>query len=373
MVCKLCKRKFHLPLNLFNGQAVCPHCKNQLVAVSALEITKENEEQFALSKIALLRYLSPKSWKVSNMNVAGVNLLEKAMEYCDVAAKSGNPKAIFQMAYLLEYFQTENKNQVESIRLAFGYYSALCYNELTSVRREDGAKEFSSQEFLDLKISAATNLLRICSTYAALLKSSGGYYDYKMNKERLSALYKGVKFPENQALNTFNKVNTVYNTLMASRSRTKAPLFGVFMLSVGQMQELFSIKDKACKKLISKSPDLLYYMPCDKNGRVQEMDRYFSRIASVEIADRVLEEQRARGYMYLYFFNTSGKHPYLNIKQMQTVKAELERDDQALLQSLVSYISSDMMVFFDDDIERYKIRNSAHGAVEKLIDCVREE
>ncbi len=380
MVCNACNRKFRLPLNLFNGQVVCPHCKNELLEINSLQVTKENEELYNLSKIALLRYLSPKSFKEEKSDITRAALLKLAIEYCDHSAKSGNPKAIAQMAYLLEYFPNEHKNQVEAIRLAFGYYAALCYNELVSVPVKEGAKEFSTEEFFELKTSAGRNLLRICATYSALL--TGPSYDYKKNKERLNAspVYKAknMRFADEQVLTgSFNKVAAVHNTIDATRSKTRAPLFGVFKLSATQVKELFSADEgeqNSCFKLIDKSPDFLHYMICDKNGKVRrDEDRYFSRLANIELAEKLCADLKESDYVFFYFFNTSGKHPYLNGKQMQQVKHEIEMDDQALLFSLLSGISDDMAVFFDDDIEMYKNRQSVHGAVERLIDCVREE
>ncbi len=380
MVCNTCNRKFRLPLNLFNGQVVCPHCKTELLEINNLQVTKENEELFNLSKIALLRYLSPKSFKEEKSDITRATLLKLAIEYCDNAAKSGNPKAIAQMAYLLEYFPNETKNQVESIRLAFGYYAALCYNELVSVPAKEDAKEFTAEEFFELKMSAGRNLLRICATYSALL--TGPSYDYKKNKERLntSPIYmaKNIHFADEQVLTgSFNKVAAVLNTIDATHSKTRAPLFGVFKLSASQVKELFAVDDEGknvCFKMIDKSPDFLHYMICDKNGKVhRDEDRYFSRLANIELAERLCTDLKENDFVFFYFFNTSGKHPYLNGKQMQQVKRELETDDQTLLFSLLSGISDDMAVFFDDDIEMYKNRQSVHLAAERLIDCVREE
>ena len=380
MICKNCGNKFASPLYLYNGSSTCPRCKKEILTISALKVTKENEEYFNLSKIAFLRYLSPKSVNGTTAEkMSQVELLNKAQYYCQLSATLGNPHAIMQTAYLLERFRSENKNELERIRLAIEYYSALCYSELNFVKGENGAKELSQDEFILLKVEAGKKLLKLCSKYSALLKSSIRY-DYKKNKERLNALYKTASFQDDDfspSVN-FNKVDSLIDILSSSRSKTKAPLFGVFFLSAEQFKLLFAKKNggvqSVVSKLVSKDPDFLRYMICDKEGKVSsDSARFFNRIASVKIANEVVENLQDEDFVYLYFFNAYGKHNYLTGKQIQTVKGELEENDQALLLSLVNYISEDTAVFFDDDIEQFKSGKNAYGATTELIKSVRGE
>jgi uncharacterized paraquat-inducible protein A len=59
MICKNCGSKFSNPLYLYNGSSTCPRCKKEILTISALSVTKENQEYYNLSEIAFLRYLSP--------------------------------------------------------------------------------------------------------------------------------------------------------------------------------------------------------------------------------------------------------------------------------------------------------------------------
>jgi hypothetical protein len=380
MICKNCGSKFSNPLYLYNGSSTCPRCKKEILTISALSVTKENQEYYNLSEIAFLRYLSPKSVNGTTAEkTSQAELLVKAHYYCQLSAEQGNPHAIMQMAYLLEKFRSESKNELERIRLAIEYYGALCYSELNFVKSEKGAKEISQEEFTLLKVEAGKKMLKLCKKYSALLKSSTRY-DYKKNKERLTALYKTASFQDDDfsLATSFNKVDTLIDILSSSRSKTKAPLFGVFFLSAEQFKLLLEKKggneQSVVAKLISKDPDFLRYMICDKTGRVaSDSDRFFNRIASVKIANEVVETLKEEDYIYLYFFNAYGKHNYLTGKQIQTVKRELEENDQALLLSLVNYISEDTAVFFDDDIEQFKSGKNAHGVVTELIKSVRGE
>lgn len=380
MICKNCGNKFSFPLYLYNGSSTCPRCKKEILTINTLAVTRENEEFYNLSQIAFLRYLSPKSINAAKVEkFSPAETLNKTHYYCQLAATQGNPHAILQMSYLLEKFRSENKNELERIRLAIEYCSALCYSELNFVKGENGAKELSQDEFLVLKVEAGKRLLSLCQRYATLLKSSARY-DYKKNKERLTALYKTASFQDDTlSINeSFNKVDSLIDILQSSRSKTKAPLFGVFLLSAEQFKSLITKKSGGATSkvanLISKDPDFLRYMICDNEGRVaSDSDRFFNRIASVNIANEVVEILTEEDYVYLYFFNCYGKHPYLTNKQIQVVKKELEENDQALLLSLVNYISEDTAVFFDDDIEQFKTGKNAYGAATELIKSVRGE
>ncbi len=374
MICKTCGKNFQFPLYSFNGTPVCPHCKKEVLT---LAVSKENEEYYNLSQIAFLRYLSPKSAnRTVGEKLKPIEALKKAQRYCQISASLGNPFAILQMGYLLEKFRSENKNELERIRLAIVYYRTLCYCEEEAVATEKGANEISQEQFTALKIEAGKRFLKICSKYSSLLKTLP-QDDYKRNKERLNAKYSTAYFEDAESSqNTpFNKVEAVVNILTSSRSKAKAPLFGVFLLNANQYKALFETNGNestsAVAKLIKKDPDFLRYMLCDKSGRVKDDNaRVFSRLASVERATSVADNLTEDSFLYLYFFNMYGKHPYLNKKQMQTVKRELENDDYALLLSLVNYVSEDSAVFFDDDIEQFKTNKHASGAVTKLIESI---
>lgn len=374
MICKDCGKTFQFPLYSFNGTPVCPHCKKETLTVA---ITKENEEYYNLSRIAFLRYLSPKSTRMDyGEKQRPSEALKKAQGYCQISASQGNPYALLQMGYLLEKFRSESKTEIERIRLAIVYYRALCYCDAEFINAEKGATELTKDEFTKLKIEAGKKLLKLCLKYSALLKTSP-QDDYKKNKDKLNAKYSTVYFNEDDSSQSepFNKVETLINILLSSRSKTKAPLFGVFLLSAEQYQALFTVSENerlsATAKLIKKDPDFLRYMPCDKTGRAQsDKARVFIRLANVERAVSLADSLTEGNYVYLYFFNTYGKHQYLNKKQMLTVKKQLEEDNYALLLSLVNYISEDTAVFFDDDIEQFKTGKNAYGAVAKLIESI---
>ncbi len=381
MICKVCGRKFLTPLYLFNGQTTCPHCKTELLEVSKLEITKQNEELYALSQIAFFRYLSPRSVddnKAAKPTVSSAKLYESAFEYCQKAAEQGHPKAISQMAYMLEHFQSQSKNQLERIRNAFEFYAALCYCDLETVKCEDGVPEFTAQDFLKLKTDAGRNLLKLCKVYAIILKSSIRY-DYQTNKERLSKKYANEYFLEDEVgANEYNKVLSAFDILASSRSKSRAPLFGIFFLSASQAKELFLLEgDKehiSCKKLIDKSPDFLRCRICNANrSALNANDTQFQRLASADRLNGVLEKLKDDQYLTLFFFNTLGRHQYLNGNQMKQIRKAFGEDDQALLIELVKVISEDVAVFYDDDIVQYKKGNHFSGAIESLINSVRGE
>ncbi len=382
MECKHCNKKFPTALSLFNGKTVCPHCKNELLAINELTITKKNAELFALSRIALLRYLSPSSGDERTAVAVKEDreLLNMAFEYCDLAAKSGNPNAIFQMAYLLEYFQREDQNAVASIRLAFEYYYALCYSDAESVPAEKGTPEFTPDDFVELKILAGKNLLRICRMHEALLRNSMRY-KYRTNETKLKAKYKGVSFAGDYkvAADEANRVNMAFDILRSTKSKNNPPMFGICMLSLDEASVLLNKQDADGKcywdSYINKrgGGDLLHYMPCDQNGRTSG-ERYFYKIQSTARIEQILNDVKASGYthIYLHFFNSQGKFKYSKGKQVERVQKELQANEQSRLLRLVDELLGNLSVFFDDDVEYFRWKNR-HSAIEGIIDAICEE
>ncbi len=379
MICAKCKKEYKTALMLFNGQTTCPFCKEEQLSVSDLVINRKNQELFSLSQIAFFRYLTDgKKGEVtaSEPSLSKAELLKKAIELCMKSASLGHPKAILQTAYLLENFNKEDMNEQERILLACENYHALCFSDKRSVPIKQNAAEFTEKEFLDLKIYAGKNLLRVCKTYKNVLSNSNKF-NYEKVLSRLRTIYKTVAFDE--ALESEgqkkNKPKSVFDILVSSRNKTRAPLFGLLFVSASEFKEVCQKQlenGTTVRKLVAKDKDFLRYSICNANGDLKDL--YFSRLASPEALDALLQElDGSNDYLYLFFFNKHGKHAYLNGNQIKTVKGELEKNEQSLLLSLVGKVSGDVSVFFDDDIVQFKNGKNISKAVEDLIESISNE
>lgn len=378
MICSKCKNKISSPLYLFNGQTTCPICKNELLSFESLYITQENEELYKLSKIALSRYLSPNSCaveKAGKTDLTASELLDRAIDFCSQSARQGNPKAIYQLGYIYEYFSQKNKSKVERIKSAFEFYACICYNDSNSIKIDKNADVFSDKEFYDLKITASKSLLRIASQYSSILSSSNRY-DYETNKNRLISIYGNDLFEEQLLRDDgASNVETIFNALLSTRSKTRAPLFGSFLLSASEVKALFEMVDASTnlsvRKLVKKSPDFLRYTICDIDGRYGNDDVYYDRVANENRIDDLLNTVEDKNYVYFFFFNSFGKHQYLNGRQMQKVKKYLEENDQTLLKKITQTVTERINVFYDDDVKQFMTgKNIKYSTIEQIVDFI---
>ena len=280
-----CGKSFNKPLELYNGAVVCPHCKKELSVVSTIKLTEKNKELYNLSELYLFRYLSPKSqdnnaWKLLKLKPA--ELLELAIENCRQSAKEGNPYATYKMGYYNQFFLETKRSENDRIRVAFNYYASLCYCELKKPKIDMGATPMTEDEFDYLKRQAGVALLNLYSHHSKALKGTSKY-DYEKNKQRLVALYGNL--PVQETIGTTrsgSRIKNVFNVISSCLSKTRAPLWGLFLLTGAEFKNLFTMKkytkDKKPElyKLIAKGIELRY-LPCDNEGLISKDidDRYF--------------------------------------------------------------------------------------------------
>ena len=376
-----CGKTFETPLQIYNGTWLCPHCLAEQVTISSYKVTKENEELFRFSELYFLRYIAPNSY---NAPLTGIfkddptELLKQAIENCEASAKTGNPKALYKMGFYNEYYLGDVKSSTEKVRSAFDYYLATAFNE-QPLSVETGAKNISPDELASLKKQAAASILRLCSKFPEEVNSLKGNekYNAMKNQERILRLYPELGQMESLESNNANKVRTIFKILNNCFSKKRAPLFGTFMLSVSELKELFAIpidpKKKIfnCYKIIDNGVQLRYLL-CDAHGQYRLDDAYFNKFANQrdieakEFNPDSEEKLPDDGYVWLYFFNTKGKHNLLSKSQMNKVEEDLRKGEYHLLNRIISWANQEYL-FYDDDIYQYlKKGNSIKNCVEKL-------
>ena len=374
-----CGKKFSAPLELFNGALVCPHCKRELSVVADFKLTAENQELFNLSELYFFRYLSPKSYEQGErpaLNLAPEELLELAIDNCNKSAKAGNPKAVFRMGFYNEHYLETIRSENDRIRMAFDYYASLCFSPDLSVKVETGVKPISNKEFEDLKRSAGVSLLRLYSNYSRALKGIDKF-DYEKNKQRLTVLYGDLNVDgKNDKKGAGSRTKNVYGVLSKCFNKTRAPLCGLFFLSGAELKSLFAFKkDKRDKKpelfkFITKGLEIRY-LDCDENGIItkEREDRYFINFPNEAKSKEILSGIEDEKYVYLYFFNTHGKHQYLSGGQIKKAGAKFAKNYYEQLCRLIDF-SAQEYLFYDDDIVMYKKGNNIERCVEMLIDKI---
>ncbi len=380
MICtnKNCQKKINEPLELFSGDTACPHCKTKLSVVPKFAFTKRNDELFTLSELYFLRYLSPDSYNEKAkklLSVSRAGLLSRAIEFCTAAVKEGNPKAVSRMAYYNEHYLEKTRSESDRIRLAFEYYYAICSCQATNVTTEKGVKGFTEVEFQAFKKQAAVSMAKLFYLHPHVFK---GRSRYESKKVEIEAIYGTLSFSSSDESRTVtNKAKYLHGILLSCFGKERAPLFGLYKICGGDLRELFEkMNMKSTKfrydfsKLLSKGVEMRYTL-ADNKGMVSE-DSYFSRFASDSAVRDLLSTISDSDSLYLYFFNTHGKHQYLSEGQMNRVKKDIAKENHSLLIELIDYSARDYL-FYDDDIHFFKKGWSAKGCAKKLVESVIKE
>ncbi|MBR5439354.1 MAG: hypothetical protein IKV61_03965 [Clostridia bacterium] len=375
-----CGKKFEKSLILYNGALVCPHCKKELTVVSDFKITERNQEIYNLSELYLHRYLSPKSQDETRgavIKLRANEMIGLAIDNCNTAAKEGNPYAVYRMGYYNEYFLESQRGETDRIRVAFNYYSSLCYSEAKKVKVEQGASAMSEEEFERLKRQAAIALLTLYDRYPQALKGSTRY-DYEKNKQRITSIYGDLPVEVNLAKKRASgHTQNVFRILLSCLNRNRAPLWGLFLLTGSELKSLFLMKkDQREKKpelykLISKGVHLRY-LPCDSEGVIAKdlEDRYFINFPNnEERVKEMLQDIKDDENLYLYLFNTKGGHEYLSASQIKKIGIKLASNSYESVCSLIDY-SAQEYLFFDDDIFVYKRGIKIEKCVDVLIEKI---
>ena len=373
-----CGKTFAKPLELYNGALVCPHCKKELSVVSEFKITERNQELYKTSELYLYRYLSPKSQDIHKGNALKLKpeeMVNLAIENCRQAAKEGNPYAVYRMGYYNEYFLENKRSENNRIRVAFSYYASLCYCEQKLPKIEQGADAVSEDEFENLKRQAGIALINLYTNYSSALKGPNKY-DYEKNKQRLTSLFGDLTI-EQGVVNrrSGGRIKGVFKVISSCLNKSRAPLWGLFLLTGAEFKNLFAIKkyekDKKAEvyKLISKGVELRY-LPCDNEGNiVRDLDeRYFINLVNEDKIKEFLSEIKDDDNFYLYLFNPKGGHQYLSNAQIKRLRKKLAENSYDAVCSLIDY-SAQEYLFFDDDIVAFK----KGGKIERCVDLLIEK
>ena len=373
-----CGKIFATPLELYNGALLCPYCKRELSVVTKFKLTVRNQELYNISEIYLYRYLSPNSQDNVKTNVANLTreeMLDLAIENCRQAAKEGNPYAAYKMGYYNECFLENKRSENDRIRVAFNYYASLCYCETKKLSIETGATQMTEEEFTYLKHRAAISLLNLYAHYSKALKGVNKY-DYEKNKQRIVSLYGELAVEENGVnKKTGSRIKSVFSVISSCLNKTRAPLWGLFLLTGAEFKNLFTIKkyakDKKAEvyKLITKGIELRY-LPCDNEGVIarDRDDRYFINLPNEDRIKEILSTVKDDDNFYLYLFNPKGGHEYLTNSQIKKIGKKLAEDSYEAVCTLIDY-SAQEYLFFDDDIVVFK----KGGKIEKCVDLLVEK
>ncbi len=381
---KNCGKEFEEPLELFTGELCCPHCKKSLSSNTVFKITIENDELYKLSEIYYLRYLSPKSWDQTGKDVMTLKpqeLLDSAIKYCGLSAKLGHPMAVFRMGYYNEHYLETVRGERDRIKMAYNYYSSLCFCDKNNVSVETGAIQMSEDEFGFLKTRSAKALISLYENHPKVLKNSAKF-NFENDRQRIKSLY-GEDFVgrSDNGGDKKNRASNIFSILKSCLGKYRTPLCGLFLIKGSELKNLFLMKtnEKDKKpdlyKAISKGVEIRY-LPCDENGIISSDrdERHFINFASEGKSKEILTEICDTDNLYLYFFNGACKRKYLSSRQIKVIEQALIDAHFEQVCRLIDFSAGDYL-FFEDDFYYYAKGKNAKRSAELLVDkiCGREE
>lgn len=350
MKCTKCGKEV-TPLELYDGSWSCPACRHSLVTrVDRFVVTHDNEELFRQSEILY------GNWLFNHDGTADAELIDKATRLCRQSAQLGNPKALARLAYFFDKDYVGTKcSESTRFKIAYNYYSTLCYSSMTTVETEPGIPPVQWDE---LRKQTAYSMLRmLCATPSELRDNE--QYDLRSNFDRVqNALGIDVDMPTSSSVDErISFADRVFNVLCSCMDKQRAPLFGVYKLTVGDLIKIYK-KPFPGKEL--KIPHALYWLTTSKkvllsyirSKYISDGEAMFTRLSTQNSVETMVDELTDDEEIYVFFFNNNGGHKYLNSqgKRDKVKRTIYDRTGTDLLKMMLQNGSHDFYTFYDDDI-----------------------
>ncbi len=353
MICKECHKSVDQPLMLYDGRLSCPYCTKELTAIGEFRVTRESEEYYRLARLCFFRWLDdPVKEKEKYIG--------RSVEYCTLAARAGHPKAVVFLGYLYEKgYSDESRGDIEGCRIAYGYYTAVCFSERADVTGDDGIQGYTREDVAKIKFGAARLLLSMLNSLAEgkSTETANRWFDYEKNKRLICEKYPTLGTEQNIGRVTsveVDRVGKIYNVLRSCISHVRAPLFGVIRLTNEELRTLLAREKEIDKPTVEGLVNMgltLKHIRCDKNGRADESKegkvQSLTNLIIIEEYPKLLDDG---GSGYLFFISGVGKHAYLGKREISHVEQELGQNNFALVKRLINKGGQSEYTFFDDDI-----------------------
>ena len=369
MNCVSCKKTIDQPLELFDGEWACPHCRRIVGGMMTdFVITYENDRIFQLAENIYLAWLDDAVHRAGRSGADDAKQLRKAVELTREAAALGNPEAVVRLGYYYDKDYTEaTKSETARCRAAYAYYSAVCFADPAKLKIEDGVKV--SFDFKALQIRAARYLLKMLANAPAELVRKEKF-DYEKNKTDIEDRL-GIKCPSAQKGGLKPSAQEqAFAKLRSCHSAHKAPLFGVIKLTGAEFEELAAMKvglDTLIRFI--KRGVQLSAVKANRDGKVG-YDDVFETLKNERALNEYLASADRGGSYWLFFFNPKGGHRFYGKIGLDKIRKALVRDDHDVVKRIIDAWTGEDLTFMDDDVYMCKVKMSIRSAVEQLADTV---
>lgn len=366
MRCDSCKREVEQPLELYDGSWACNFCRKKLVNEQPeFRITKKNDSLFKLSEIYYYQWLTESA---AGDFAADVSLIENAVELCKSAAMTGHPEAILKMGYYYDKDYVEaNRGEDVRCRIAYAYYSSVCFNNSDTVNVEEGADYVDIQA---LKIKAATLMLRMLAAAPPELRISPSFRFEDVKAAVRNRLGVEVEPGFSEPVH-INKSEQTFRILQSFDNTMRAPVLGIFRLSGAELKALFSIRDgNLTATRMAEKRLWMDCIPCTSDGRVGQTENFVA-LSNNNRIKQVLSGIDDEDCLYLRFINDAGNHVYLGRQDLNAVSRAFRKNEDALTKRLINGGGQMDYTLFDDDFYMYMEGfKTARKAAVKLVENI---
>jgi predicted RNA-binding Zn-ribbon protein involved in translation (DUF1610 family) len=374
--CTSCGKEI-VPLELYDGNWSCPLCRNKIREQKAkLKRTKENEELFLQGELLYAQ------WLFNRDGSADLSVVEKAINLCRISARQGNPKAIARLGYYYDkdYVGT-NFTEAMRVRIAHSYYSQVCYSILPAVDKEEGLPEM---DWDDVRKKTAQAMLFMLSQAPSEVQENPTY-SLDENLMQVHSLFgEDFQFTAQKARQyKLDAKERFYSAILACNDEKRAPLFGVFKLSVGDIRtsvqsstaEKAKEKGKSAKKSAKSIIELAQKGVSMRYIKVSDFEAETGRKILIPLKNQgsftnLITENNENDMIWLFFFNDAGGHKYLSKGKRAKVKNSLCSDKKGIQTNLIRLLNrqdSLFSVFYDDDVYQFCKQRSPADATKELI------
>lgn len=366
MKCTKCGKEV-TPLELYDGSWSCPSCRHPIVThMDKFVVTHDNEELFRQSEILY------SNWLFNHEGTADPTMIEKATRLCRQSAQMGNPKALARLAYFFDkdYIGT-NCSEYTRFKIAYDYYSMLCYSGITSVETEPGLPPVQWDE---LRKQTAYSMLQMLSVVPPELQENDTYslrdnFDRVQNELGI-AIDMTISRTSDDRLSFVERIFSVFCSCL---DKHRAPLFGAFRMTVGDLIKLYK---RPLPGKETKVPYALYWLTTNKkvllsyiqSKHLSDGETMFSRLSTQNSVESMVDDLSDDEEIYVFFFNNNGGHRYLGSqgKRDKVRRTIYNRMGTDLLKIMLQNGSHDFYTFYDDDIYYYMKQKNIAEATKAL-------
>lgn len=325
-----CGKEFDSPLEIFDGQLICPHCGKE-IGKKEFTVTPYNDNLTRLAEMYFGEYLSRSYAKDADGNYVESSelspqelrlrekMLSNALASFLEASRLGHPTATLMLGYFWEVGYMGRGSDLDRYKMAFHYYNNVCVTTTANVLTPEGVAEVggytkgSCPKLLEVRKQAAQYLLRLLagapSEFENIKRGSRRPYSLVENIKRMQELdlVTGFSAKKTGASGSSTRRDMIQRTLNAAiKNAEHAPLFGYFIMPRSEFITLYEDQEGAksfFKSLVRRGKNIeMYYAAAPEE---LEDVAVFYRMDAVKIKDDFLDTESED--VYLFFVNTQPK------------------------------------------------------------------